>query len=141
MLTRRRKKMSKAEVRRATGRKLLVCTGCKIEEVEVAEDIGAVICGVCVQKLVAPPPRPKPKSDKPRGWHLKLFIELEGVVYSKGIEVTDAEEIKRLRKEASGHTTVTEQSSPKKPKKTKKVVKKAVTKTTKKGVKRARTSR
>jgi ribosomal protein S27E len=142
MLTRRRKKMSKAEVRRVTGRTYLECSACHMEEVEVSTDVTSVVCSVCVQKLVAPPPKPVQKSNKPRGWHLKPFIELDGVVYSKGVEITDADEIKRLRKE-SDSTTVVESPPPKKPvkKTTKKAAKKTVTKTTKKGVKRARTSR
>jgi ribosomal protein S27E len=152
MLTRRRKKLTKAQAIRETGRKFLECSSCHMEEVEVSTAVSNVICSVCVQKLVAPPPMPKVKSNKPRGWHLKPFIELDGVVYSKGIEVTDADEIKRLRKEfASAPTTPTKATAKKTAKKkvtkqttkkvTKKVTKKAAKKTTKKGAKNARTTR
>lgn len=149
MLTRRRKKMSKSEVRKATGRTFLQCATCELEEVEVSTDVTRVICATCVQKLVAPPPKPVVKSDKPRGWHLKPYFEQNGVVYSKGVEVTDEAEIKALRKQ---HTTAPEpeKSTPKKVAKkvtkkvaAKKVAKKVVAKKTKvsKGVKRARTTR
>jgi hypothetical protein len=98
MLTRRRKKLTKPQALRATGRKYLVCSGCNLEEVEVTADIASVVCGTCVQKLVGAPAVPKPKSDKPRGWHLKPYFELNDIVYAKGIEVTDPDEIAELRK-------------------------------------------
>jgi hypothetical protein len=79
----------------------LVCTGCELEEVEVPTDTRSVLCGICVQQLVGGPPKPKPKLDRPRGWHLKTYIEFDGVVYSKGVAITDPAEIKVLRTAAT----------------------------------------
>ena len=53
MLKRRIKKASKATVSKVSGRHYLVCTECNIEEVLVGTDIGATVCGRCVQKMVA----------------------------------------------------------------------------------------
>ena len=100
MLKRRIKKASKATVSKVSGRHYLVCTECNIEEVLVGTDIGAAVCGRCVQKMVAPPAYKEKvvKSDKPRGWHFKVYFEHGGVVYSKGEVVTDKKEIARLKK-------------------------------------------
>jgi hypothetical protein len=38
------------------------------------------------------------KSDKPRGWHFKVYFEQNGVVYSKGEIITDKKEIAKLKK-------------------------------------------
>lgn len=98
-LVRRNKKLSKTEARKITGRRYLICSECGNEEVEVPSDIGRVTCAVCVQKMIAPPSNyKKEKSDKPRGWHFKEYFEHEGIVYSRGREVTDPEEIKSLKK-------------------------------------------
>jgi ribosomal protein S27E len=100
MLKRRTKKASKAVVAKVSGRQYLVCKECNIEEVLVSNDIAAVTCGYCVQKMIAPPAYKEKvaKSDKPRGWHFKAYFEHEGVVYSKGEVVTDKKEISRLKK-------------------------------------------
>lgn len=98
-LVRRNKKLSKTEVRKITGRLYLVCSECGNEEVEVPADVKAVTCARCVQKMIAPPANyVKQKSDKPRGWHFKEYFEHDGVVYSKGKEVTDPQEIAALKK-------------------------------------------
>lgn len=99
-LKRRIKKLNKSQIKTAVGRHILSCKVCDTVEVEVSTDVVAVTCAYCVQKLVAPPAgiTPKEKSDKPRGWHFKMFFEHDGIVYSKGEIVTDAKEIAKLRK-------------------------------------------
>lgn len=99
MLNRRIKKLSKSMVTKITGRQYLTCSQCNIEEVEVPADVSKVTCAHCVQKMIAPPEEVREKSDKPRGWHFKVYFEHNGVVYSKGQEITDPEEIARLKKE------------------------------------------
>jgi hypothetical protein len=44
--------------------------------------------------------KPKNPDAKPRGWHFKKYFEFQGKVYSLGKEVTNAKDIKRLKKEA-----------------------------------------
>lgn len=101
-LTRRIKKLKNTQVKKITGRHVLVCKECNEEEVEVSADIVAVTCAYCVQKMIAAPDGyVKEKSDKPRGWHFKLYFEHNGVVYSKGKEITDTKLIAKLKKEAS----------------------------------------
>jgi hypothetical protein len=85
-------------VTKITGRQYLICAQCGDEEVEVPADVSKVTCAYCVQKMVAPPEEVREKSDKPRGWHFKAYFEHNGVVYSKGQEVTDPDEIVRLKK-------------------------------------------
>lgn len=99
MLTRRIKKLTKSMAVKVTGRQYLFCTECGDEEVEVPADIGKVTCAHCVQKMIAPPEsvQSREKSDKPRGWHFKVYFEHDGVVYSRGKIVTDAAEIKLLK--------------------------------------------
>lgn len=110
-------------------KKLLMCKLCDSMEVEVAFDTVAVTCSRCVQLMLPPPDNyiKKEKSDKPRGWHFKSYFEHEGIVYSKGIEVTDADEIERLKKEVGLSETP------------KKIVKKKTAK--KRGRKNARNSK
>jgi hypothetical protein len=104
MLKRRKNKKASKKVlhaiKRGMGTTILTCKVCDLEEVEVGLDTAAVTCAYCVQRMVAPPVlhNKTPKSDKPRGWHFKAYYEHEGIVYSKGVEVTDAEEISRLKK-------------------------------------------
>lgn len=98
MLKRRTKKLSKSEVRKLTGVISVVCSECNLVEVDVPADIGRVTCARCVQKMVSPPPNiKKEKSDKPRGWHFKMYFEHDGLVYSKGELVTDAKQIAKLK--------------------------------------------
>ena len=98
-LSRRIKKLTKTAVQKINGRHLVTCKECNLETVEVSESVVAVTCAYCVQKMVAAPAGyVKEKSDKPRGWHFKMFFEHGGVVYSKGEIVTDAKEIAKLRK-------------------------------------------
>jgi ribosomal protein S27E len=117
MLTRRTKKLTKSQVVKVTGRKYLLCSKCESEEILVSNDIGKVICPYCVQTMVAPPENytSHPKSDKPRGWHFKKYFEHDGVVYSRGKEITDKKEIAALKKEANNATdSVTPEKVPKK---------------------------
>lgn len=102
MLKRRIKKLTNAMFKKASGRKFLFCGVCGEEEVEVSLDTKNVTCAYCVQRMIEPPPNyeKKEKSDKPRGWHFKAYFEHNGVVYSKGVEITDIEEIAKLKKEA-----------------------------------------
>ena len=99
MLTRRTKKLTKSMATKITGRHYLMCVECGLEELEVPADIGKVTCGTCVQKMIAPPEfaASREKSDKPRGWHLKSYFEHEGVIYSRGKVITDANQIKSLK--------------------------------------------
>lgn len=134
MLNRRIKKLSKSMAAKITGRQHLICSECNNEEVEVPADVSKVTCAYCVQKMIAPPEEVREKSDKPRGWHFKMYFEHNGVVYSKGKEVTDVTEITRLKKLKSGDKSL---SGGKKPKQ--KVVKKPVI--AKRGRKNARSSK
>lgn len=117
MLKRRTKKASRTEVMKTTGRQYLLCKECNNEEVLVSTDIGAVTCGYCVQRMSAPPENRQGagKSDKPRGWHLKAYFEQAGVVYSKGVVVTDKKQIAKLKKASTMVTKVIEKKSTKKP--------------------------
>ena len=141
-LKRRIKKLTKTEIRKVSGRRYLMCGECGNEEVEVPGDVARVTCATCVQKMVAPPVgyNKAEKSDKPRGWHFKQYFEHNGIVYSKGVEVTDPDEIKKLKK-----THTTEVSTKVKKVVTKKVVKKVAKKVTKtkvtRGKKNARSSK
>jgi hypothetical protein len=69
-------------------KKYLLCKECDEVEVEVAQDIAAVICAYCVQRQVAPPEniKPKPAGEKfPRGWALKArYVHTDGRVFVKG---------------------------------------------------------
>jgi hypothetical protein len=116
MLKRRIKKATQSEVRKVSGRQYLVCKECSNEEVLVGIDIGAVTCGRCVQKMSSPPENRQSiaKSDKPRGWHFKVYFEQNGVVYSKGEIVTDKKEIAKLKKlQASSPAIKVKKSLPK----------------------------
>lgn len=98
MLKRRTKKLSKSEVKKLTGVISVVCSECNLVEVDVPADIGRVTCARCVQKMISPPPNiKKEKSDKPRGWHFKMYFEHDGLVYSKGELVTDTKQIAKLK--------------------------------------------
>ena len=142
-LKRRIKKLSKAEARKISGRQYLICSECGEEEVEVPSDIGRVTCAYCVQKMVAPPPgyRKDPTgTPKPRGWHFKEYFEQDGVVYSRGEEVTDPERIAELKKASKQPKTVVKVTKTVKPKKgVKSKVPKTVVK--KRGRKSARTTK
>lgn len=147
-LKRRIKKLTKSMVTKMTGTTFLACKECGDIDVMVPADTKSVVCADCVQKWISPPPNyKKEKSDKPRGWHFMMYFEHDGVVYSKGVEVTDADEIRALKKAhgSSKKKTVVKASKPKtSKKKTSKVakVKKVPKKTvSKRGTKNARTSR
>jgi ribosomal protein S27E len=141
-LKRRIKKLSKSEVRKISGRHYLICGECGNEEVEVPSDVARVTCAHCVQKMVAPPTGYKKESTgtpKPRGWHFKMYFEQDGIVYSKGVEVTDPAEIKRLKKENTSDAVP--KPSIKKVVKKVKVTKKTPKKTSVRGRKSARSSK
>lgn len=104
-LKRRIKKLSKSQAQRISGTHFLVCKECGGHEIEVPGDVSAVTCAYCVQRMISPPPVPKEKSDKPRGWHFKPFFEHEGQVFSKGELVTDDDEIATLRKQYGKKST------------------------------------
>jgi hypothetical protein len=106
MLKRRIKKMSKGQLVKHNGRHTLTCKECNLITNEVSTEISAFTCWYCVQKMIAPPANYKKavKSDKPRGWHFKMYFEQDGVVYSKGEVVTDPKEIANLRKSAKAST-------------------------------------
>lgn len=139
-LKRRIKKLTRAEIRKVGGRQYLVCSECGEEEVEVPSDISKVTCAYCVQKMIAPPPNyKKEKSDKPRGWHFKEYFEHDGVVYSKGREIIDPDEIAELKKLSKKSKMVVKAKTVVKPKKVSKL---KVTKTKmKRGRKNARTTK
>lgn len=120
MLKRRIKKLTKAMVRAMKGSKWLVCKECEENEVMVAMDTKAVTCGECVQSSIAPPPvtqTKKEKSDKPRGWHFKAYFEHGGKVYSRGEEITDKNQITKLKKEFGGKSSTPAKKVDKTPKK------------------------
>ena len=102
MLKRRTKKLTKGQLIKHNGRHTLTCKECNLTTKEVSTEVSAYTCCYCVQKMIAPPANYKKavKSDKPRGWHFKMYFEQDGVVYSKGQEVTDPKEIASLRKNA-----------------------------------------
>jgi hypothetical protein len=111
MLRRRKnKKATKQQISNLAGKlgkHFLFCKVCNLVELEVSMDVSAVTCAWCVIKIVSPPElysKPQ-KSDKPRGWHFKTYFEHEGKVYSKGIEITDAKEIKKLKKSMTSSST------------------------------------
>jgi len=79
------------------GRQYIPCSECGMDELEVPTDVSKVICSRCVQKMSAPPEKAPEKSDKPKGWHLKIYFEHNGNVYSRGKLITDSAEIKKLK--------------------------------------------
>lgn len=112
-LKRRIKKVSSKQLVKISGSKYLICKECKDEEVLVTNDIKAVTCGYCVQLMLAPPDGYKAEKyqNRPRGWHLKSFIELDGKAYVKGVEITDPTEIKKLRKVNKSKITTKKKSN------------------------------
>lgn len=102
MLKRRIKKLTKSQLVKHNGRHTLMCKECNLISKEVSTEVSAFTCCYCVQKMIAPPANYKKatKSDKPRGWHFKMYFEQDGVVYSKGQVITDPKEIAALRKSA-----------------------------------------
>jgi len=142
-LKRRIKKLSKAEIRKVGGRHYLICSECGNEDVEVPSDISRVTCATCVQKMIAPPQGYQKErtsvTPRPRGWHFKEYFEHEGVVYSKGKEVTDPKQIADLKKALKKSTPIVKESKIVKPKK---VSKSKIPKTkVKRGRKNARTAK
>ena len=75
----------------------LYCCECEQYEFTVRVDVVKVTCGMCVQKIVAPPEnyskQNSPTAGFPRGWHFKKRFEApNGDVYSFGKLVGDVVE-------------------------------------------------
>jgi hypothetical protein len=142
MLKRKKIKKITAKEKKALvakgGTKFLICKECGITEIKTNSDTTAVTCGFCVAKMVGMPDPPKhlQRSGRPAGWHFKNYFEHEGKVYSKGVEITDSDEIKELK--LQNKSSKTTNKAP-----TKKVSKKATSKKkpSTRGRKRANTTR
>jgi hypothetical protein len=145
MLKRKKIKKVTAKEKKALvakgGTKFLICKECEITEVKTNSDTTAVTCGLCVAKMMGMPDPPKhlQRSGRPAGWHFKNYFEHEGKVYSKGVEITDSDEIKelKLQNKSSKATKATKKTT------TKKVSKKTTSKkkTSTRGRKRVNTTR
>jgi hypothetical protein len=96
-LKRRIKKLSKSEARRISTTHFIICKVCNNEELAVPVEVTAVTCARCVQRMIDPPASEVPKNKKPRGWHHRMYFEHVDGVYSKGVLITDNDEIENLR--------------------------------------------
>lgn len=142
MLKRKKIKKVTAKEKKALvakgGTKFLICKECEITEIKTNSDTTAVTCGFCVAKMMGMPEQPKhlQRSGRPKGWHFKNYFEHEGKVYSKGVEITDPDEIKELKLQNKS-SKATKKSA------TKKVSKKTTSKkkTSTRGRKSANTTR
>jgi hypothetical protein len=78
---------------------LITCKTCQKHQVRTNSDVAWVICKFCVQEMVGMPAEalPRVKSDRPRGWQRRRYYEYNGVVYSRGKEVSDETLIEALR--------------------------------------------
>ncbi len=105
-------------------KKMLLCKECDEIEVEVAQDIGAVTCAYCVQRLVPPPEGLKPKDPNekfPRGWALKAtYIHTDGRIFEKGTDTgrvnvpEDVPSTPKAKSVSKKKKTVAKKVSPKK---------------------------
>ena len=78
------------------GKRYMQCKHCKSEYVSVSENIVAVTCSTCVQRIcisqmsleeMIPSLRKKVSSGRPAGWHfMKEFVDKDGNVFHKGKE-------------------------------------------------------
>jgi hypothetical protein len=74
--------------------KKLLCSKCGQYEVEVDEEVTAVICPMCCVKM-GPAITPKTPQEtqgprRPKGWRfMKVFVDSEGNVFHKGEEQPD----------------------------------------------------
>jgi hypothetical protein len=78
------------------GKRYMQCKVCKSEYVSVSENIVAVTCSTCVQRIcisqmsleeMIPSLRKKVSSGRPAGWHfMKEFVDKKGNVFYKGKE-------------------------------------------------------
>ena len=78
------------------GKRFMQCKVCKSEYVSVSENIVAVTCSTCVQRIcisqmsleeMIPSLRKKVSSGRPAGWHfMKEFVDKKGNVFHKGKE-------------------------------------------------------
>ena len=78
------------------GKRYMQCKHCKSEYVSVSENIVAVTCSTCVQRIcisqmsleeMIPSLRKKVSSGRPAGWHfMKEFVDKKGNVFHKGKE-------------------------------------------------------
>lgn len=90
MALKNRNKKFNGNLKKISEYKYLTCKECNVVEVEVSGDVGAITCGMCVQKMLIAPTNISNKSandtDKfPRGWHLKKqYVHTDGKIYTKG---------------------------------------------------------
>ena len=78
------------------GKRYMQCKVCKSEYVSVSENIVAVTCSTCVQRIcisqmsleeMIPSLRVKKKTGRPPGWHfMNEFVDKKGNVFHKGKE-------------------------------------------------------
>ena len=78
------------------GKRYMQCKHCLSEYVSVSENIVAVTCSTCVQRIcisqmsleeMIPSLRKKVSSGRPAGWHfMKEFVDKDGNVFHKGKE-------------------------------------------------------
>ena len=78
------------------GKRYMQCKHCLSEYVSVSENIVAVTCSTCVQRIcisqmsleeMIPSLRKKVSSGRPAGWHfMKEFVDKDGSVFHKGKE-------------------------------------------------------
>ena len=78
------------------GKRYMQCKVCKSEYVSVSENIVAVTCSTCVQRIcisqmsleeMIPSLRVKKKTGRPPGWHfMNEFVDKKGNVFDKGKE-------------------------------------------------------
>ena len=65
----------------------LECKSCG-QMICAGDDAKEITCSDCIMELVEPPKKVYKPSGKPRGWHLmEEFVDTDGVVYHKGVEV------------------------------------------------------
>ena len=78
------------------GKRYMQCKHCKSEYVSVSENIVAVTCSTCVQRIcisqmsleeMIPSLRKKKTTGRPAGWHfMNEFVDKDGNVFHKGKE-------------------------------------------------------
>ena len=78
------------------GNRYMQCKRCQSEYVQVSENIVAVTCSMCVQRIcisqmsleeMIPSLRIKKKTGRPPGWHfMNEFVDKKGNVFHKGKE-------------------------------------------------------
>jgi len=67
----------------------LECKSCG-QMVSTSETAKEVICHECIVEFVEPPKKAYKPSGRPRGWHMmEEFVDSDGTVYHKGVEVPE----------------------------------------------------